>query len=432
MVDFGQNTYHAISNGEDQIGETEEMAGTRGGINSTAIVLALVVSVLGANATAQQEPQVRVLSEQNLIDILVGSCIQSTRNCDPQRSIDNVRQALSEGKEFRLISTENFPDDWMVVAVQGLGGGGAWEYVIERTREQNLPTISDQRRRVVELLSDHIGKDFKALVRSEAAGATATALLLAAEMGIPTLDAGITGRAVPEVQQSIPWINGIASIPTAIITDWGDEIIIKHAVDEYRVEDIGRAIAVASGGSATITMAPMSGAQLERGVIPGNLSEAMLYGSTVREARESGKDPVAALVDVAGGYKLFQGIVTKSDERGDRGFNWVEAEFRGVDEYQGHIYKVYVKNENIVAWLDGEIDAVSPDYIYNLNPETGESTIGVGIGGYVVGNEVVMVGVPAPAQWRSDKGVELMGPRHFGFDFDFKPIEELQESRELD
>ena len=319
----------------------------------------------------------------------------------------------------------------MVVAVQGLGGGGAWEYVIERTDRQGLPTIEDPRRRVVELLSDHLGKEFTALVRSEAAGATATALLLAADMGIPTLDAGITGRAVPEVQQSIPWINGIASIPTAIVTRWGDEIIIRNAVDEYRVEDIGRAIAVASGGSAIITMAPMSGAQLDRGVIPGNLSEALLYGRTVREAREAGEDPIDALVAVAGGYKLFEGIVTRSDDRGDRGFNWVEAEFRGVNEFEGNSYRIYVKNENIVGWLNGEVDAVSPDYIYNLDPKTGESTLGVGIGGYAVGEEVVIVGVPAPPQWRSPKGVELMGPRHFGFDFDWKPIEELQSDRNL-
>jgi DUF917 family protein len=398
---------------------------------SPASFIALASLFVGLNAAAQSSPGSRILSEQDLVDILVGSCIQSTRNCDPSESIKDIRQALAGGKEFRLLSTDNFPDDGMVVAVQGLGGGGAWEYVIERTDKQGLPTIEDPRRRVVELLSDHLGKEFTALVRSEAAGATATALLLAADMGIPTLDAGITGRAVPEVQQSIPWINGIASIPTAIVTRWGDEIIIRNAVDEYRVEDIGRAIAVASGGSAIITMAPMSGAQLDRGVIPGNLSEALLYGRTVREAREAGEDPIDALVAVAGGYKLFEGVVTRSDDRGDRGFNWVEAEFRGVNEFEGNSYRIYVKNENIVGWLNGEVDAVSPDYIYNLDPKTGESTLGVGIGGYAVGEEVVIVGVPAPPQWRSPKGVELMGPRHFGFDFDWTPIEELQSDRNL-
>ena len=398
----------------------------------TLITLVAAFSMWPLAAEAQDQPGVRLLSEQELIDILVGACIQSTRNCDPGSSIEAVRQALADGAEFRMMSTESFPADGLVVAVQGLGGGGAWEHVIERTNAQNLPTIANPRRQVVELLSDFTGKPVTALVRSEAAGATATALLLAAEMGIPTLDGGITGRAVPEVQQSIPWINGIASIPTAIVTQWGDEIIIRHAIDEYRVEDIGRAIAVASGGSAVITMTPMSGEQIKRGVIPGNLSEALTYGRTVREAREAGEDPISALVNVSGGYELFRGVVTRSDERGDRGFNWVEAEFRGVDDYDGRTYRVYVKNENIVGWLDGELDAISPDYIYNLDPASGESTLGVGIGGYVVGEEVVFVGVPAPPQWRSEKGVELMGPRHFGFDFDFIPIETLQESRQLD
>jgi DUF917 family protein len=56
----------------------------------------------------------------------------------------------------------------------------------------------------------------------------------------------------------------------------------------------------------------------------------------------------------------------------------------------------------------------------------------VGVGGYTIGEEVVIVGVPAAAQWRSEKGIELMGPRHFGFDFDYIPIEELQAVRKLD
>ena len=402
---------------------------------SIVILIYFICSVSGMSAVTGQEPQTRILKEQELVDMLVGSCIQSTRGCDPEQSIKKVKEALNQGKQFKLISTNNFPADWMVVAVQGLGGGGAWEHVIERTQRQNLPTITEAEAnsRVVDLLSEHMGKEVKALIRSEAAEATTTALLVAADKGIPTLDAGITGRAAPEVQQSIPWINGIASIPTAIITRWGDEIIIKHAVDEYRVEDIGRAIAVASGGSATITMTPMSGEQLQRGAITGNLSEAILFGKTVREARQAGKDPIAALLDASNGYKLFQGIVTKSDERGDRGFNWVDVEIEGINEYAGHTYKVFVKNENIVAWLDDEVDVISPDYIYNLNPETGESTTGGGgVGGYPLDVEVVMVGVPAPEQWRNEKGIELIGPRHFGFDFEYTPIEKLQAGRKTD
>ncbi|WP_395341339.1 DUF917 domain-containing protein [Ningiella sp. W23] len=392
----------------------------------------LVVFVLGCLLQScalkpTSEAPLRILNEQNLIDILVGSCIQSTRNCDPSQSIADVKKALSEGKVFRTIAPENVASDEMVIAVQGIGGGGPWQYVIDRTDKQELALIDDPHKRVVQLFSKYSNQRIAALVRSEAAGATATALLLGAEMGIPTLDGGITGRAVPEVQQSIPWINGIASVPTAIISPWGDEIVITRAVDEYRVEDIARAIAVASAGDAWISMTPMSGSQLAKGILPGNLSEAELYGRTVREAREKGRDPIAALIDVAGAFKLFEGNVMKSQERGDRGFNWVEAEFEGTGDFQGRSYKLFVKNENIVGWLDGELSAMAPDYIYNLDPTTGESTLGVGYGGYVVGERVTLIAVPAPAQWRTQKGIELIGPRHFGFDFDYMPIEQMQQ-----
>ncbi|MDT0595481.1 DUF917 domain-containing protein [Glaciecola petra] len=387
----------------------------------------LIISIAACSKVSQDKPEVRTLSEQNLVDILVGSCIQSTRNCDPSQSIAEIKKALAAGEIFTLIQAKDIPAEDMVIAVQGIGGGGPWQYVIDRTTKQGLENIADPRKSVVELFRRYSKQNVAALVRSEAAGATATALLLSAQMNIPILDGGITGRAVPEVQQSIPWINGISSVPTAIITPWGDEIIIAKAVDEYRVEDIARAIAVASAGDAWISMTPMSGSQLGNGVLAGNISQAELFGRTVREARENGKDPIAALVDVAGAYKLFEGVVSKSTENGDRGFNWVDAEFEGTGEFSGQNYKMFVKNENIVGWLDGELNVMAPDYIYNLDPETGESTLGVGYGGYVVGEKVAIVAVPAPAQWRSKKGIELIGPRHFGFDFDFIPIEKLQE-----
>ena len=374
------------------------------------------------------ELKVKELSETQLIDMLKGSCIQSTRSCDPGPSISLIKEAIQAGRKFKMISVDDFPDDGIVVAVQGIGGGGPWEYVIERTKSQGLDVLSQSKRNnmVVDLLSEFVGKEVTAIIRSEAAEATATALLVAAERNIPILDAGITGRAVPEVQQSIPWISGIASIPTAIVTPWGDEIVIKNAIDEYRVEDLSRAIAVASGGDAVITMTPMNGQQIKYAALKNNLSEAIKYGKVTREAVESNNDPIDALLKASSGYKLFQGLVTKSDEKGDRGFNWIDVAISGTDDFTGKTYEVFVKNENIIGWLDGEIDAMSPDYIYNLDPKTGESIVSkAGIGSYPIGKEVVLIGLPSADQWRSDMGIKLMGPKHFGFDFDFTPIEEL-------
>ena len=389
----------------------------------------LIPLILFTSTLLADELKIKELNETELIDMLRGSCIQSTRSCDPDPSISLIKEAIKSGKKFKMISVDDFPDDGIVVAVQGIGGGGPWEYVIERTNSQGLDVLSESKRNnlVVDLLSEFLGKEVTAIIRSEAAEATATALLVAAERNIPILDAGITGRAVPEVQQSIPWISGIASIPTAIVTPWGDEIIIKHAIDEYRVEDISRAIAVASAGDAVITMTPMNGKQIKYAALKNNLSDAIKFGRVTREAVETNSDPIDALLNASSGYKLFQGLVTKSDEKGDRGFNWIDVEISGTDDFSGKTYKVFVKNENIIGWLDGEIDAMSPDYIYNLDPNTGGSIMSnAGIGSYPIGKEVVLIGLPAADQWRSDMGIELMGPKHFGFDFDFIPIEKLQ------
>lgn len=81
------------------------------------LILALTLSVAACNEVSQNRPEVRTLNEQNLIDILVGSCIQSTRNCDPSQSIVEVKKALAAGEVFRLIQAKDIPTEDMVIAV---------------------------------------------------------------------------------------------------------------------------------------------------------------------------------------------------------------------------------------------------------------------------------------------------------------------------
>jgi DUF917 family protein len=40
-----------------------------------------------------------------------------------------------------------------------------------------------------------------------------------------------------------------------------------------------------------------------------------------------------------------------------------------------------------------------------------------------------MIGIPAHSLWRIPRGIEILGPRHFGFDLDYVPIEGLQKRR---
>jgi len=75
------------------------------------------------------------------------------------------------------------------------------------------------------------------------------------------------------------------------------------------------------------------------------------------------------------------------------------------------------------------VDATAPDTLMDLDPKTGDAHLGPTLGAFQLGAEIVMVGWPADPRWRSAKGIEVFGPRHFGFDFDYVPIEQLQKNR---
>jgi DUF917 family protein len=398
---------------------------------TTWLVAATAVVAVSSVPGAQQGPRIRTLTEQEVIDMAVGTAIQGTRSSDTDAMIRQVKTAMDSGKQYRMISVQDLPDDWNVVmAAGGIGGGGAWDYVVERTKKQNLPTVPNATVAAMDALSKHLGKKFDAVLRNEAAGATLNAFQNAIAVGLPVVDACPAGRAKPEVQQSLPFILGIPVTPAALVTRWGDTIIVDKTVDDYRYEDIARAIAVGSGGGVSNARGVMSGKDLKRVTIHGAVTEAITFGRTVREAAAQGKDPVAELSKVAKAYPLFQGTVTKAEEKGERGFQWWDVELQGTKGYAGHTYRVWVKNENMVSWLDGKPDVMSPDLIYNLDPKTGRALNSRGLGGYTVGVEVALIGREALAPaFRSPKGIEVIGPRHFGFDFDYRPIEELFKTR---
>lgn len=344
-----------------------------------------------------------------------------------------AKEMLASGRTFQLVSLDSVPDDWNVIcAAGGIGGGGAWEHVRERMdKKKGLPTLSGEEAtiRAMDVLGKHLGIKWNAVIRNEASGGMIGAFASATARNLPVIDACLALRCKPEVQIQMPTVMGVGNKPAAMVTRWGDQVIIDKTADDYRIEDLGRTIAVGSGGGCSIARTPMTGRETKMGTIPGAVTQALLYGRTVREARAAGRDPVAALLGVSKGYKLFQGVVTKAEMTGLRGHTYWDAEIRGTGPYNGHAYKVWVKNENIISWLDGKVDVMPPDMICQLDPKTGDAVTGVQLGGYPLNQEVVMVGIPAHPMWRTPRGIEVFGPRYFGHDLDYVPIEQLQKRR---
>ena len=83
---------------------------------------------------------------------------------------------------------------------------------------------------------------------------------------------------------------------------------------------------------------------------------------------------------------------------------------------------VWFKNEHIISYRDGEVDVTVPDLICVLD------TDGVPVTNpfYEKGQGLVVFALPAPEQWTTQKGLEVFGPKSFGFDMEYVPFTEKQ------
>jgi DUF917 family protein len=82
---------------------------------------------------------------------------------------------------------------------------------------------------------------------------------------------------------------------------------------------------------------------------------------------------------------------------------------------------VRFQNENLVAIRDEAIVASVPDLITILDAESGNAITTEHLR---YGFRVVVLGIPCDPRWRTPAGIELAGPRHFGYDVDYVPLEQ--------
>lgn len=271
-------------------------------------------------------------------------------------------------------------------------------------------------------LADYAGVTLGAVVPAELGGdSVAFPFVAAARLGLPIVDGDLCGRAVPEEMQGTPFLFEKDIHPIACVDQWGNVCILKETANFQATERIQKMLSVAAFGSFHLADTLLPGREMKEILIRDTLTYSLDLGTAVREARERGDDMVQAIVDFTSGWLLFTGEVERKEWEDRDGYLWGTTYIKGTGESSGQSFRCWFKNENHIGWLDDEPVITTPDLPAIVDLETGEGKVNTFID---AGDPVAVIGIKGPEVFRSERGLSGSGPRYFGFDIDYVPIEE--------
>ncbi|KPK12390.1 MAG: hypothetical protein AMJ56_04950 [Anaerolineae bacterium SG8_19] len=340
-----------------------------------------------------------------------------------------LTKALKDGIALEWVDIADIPDDVWTVTPYGMGSiAPASQETLDEIERVGLEDKFGDRsmEEAVKELEKYLGKPIGCLVAAElGAGNTPAPLVTGARLGIPVVDGDYAGRAIPDEMQGTPYLFGKNSWPFASVDRWGNVAIVTYTVNPHMLERIGKMLAVAAYGNTTMAATPLPATEMKEIFIPGTLTRCLELGRSMRRAGERGEDPIDAAVSFMGGWRLFEGVVTGKDWEDRGGYMFGTIHIAGAGAYEGHTLDVWFKNENHVSWLDGKPWICSPDLVTLAYRDSGDGTSNAKI---KEGDQVVAVGMKGLEAFRTEFGLnEAAGPRYFGFDIDYVPIEVLME-----
>jgi len=368
-------------------------------------------------------------SYQDCVDFITGCLFMATGGGgDPEGGLQALTKALEDGFGIGWVDAEDIDDDALTVTTYSAGSIAPRDKTTDQLIESlhlKVPNSEDSAmEQAIETLGEHLGTSVGCLVPVElGAGNSPGPLVAGARLGIPVVDGDYSGRAVPDEMQGTPFIAGKPGHPFVSVDTWGNTAVVTHTANPYMLERVVKMLSIAGVTGTTVASTPLRGSDMKQIVVAGTLTKCLAIGRACRDAVEAGDDPVEACLDVADGWRLFDGTVTNKDWEDRDGYMFGSVEVEGSGRWSGHTLKVWFKNENHVSWLDGQPWICSPDLVTLVASKTGVGYTSTQIG---VGDQITAVGMRGLDVFRTPDALDnASGPRYFGFDIEYRPIETL-------
>ncbi|MBV8619844.1 MAG: DUF917 domain-containing protein [Curvibacter sp.] len=352
-----------------------------------------------------------LIQAEDMEAIALGAAVYGTGGGgDPYLGKLLAQNTIRAHGPVRLITLDALENQDLIVPVALVG---APTVMLEKLPEID-PLVLALRR-----LETRLGRRAKALVSIEVGGLNSVIPFSVASLtGLPLLDGDTLGRAFPELQMSLCTLAGIGACPMALADEKGNALTVD-AVDNRSAERFVRSITMDMGGASYAALYAMTATQARQALLPGTIRMTQRCGQAVFDARARLGNPVSALLQATGGQCLFEGKVMDVQRRTDGRFNRGVAQLQGLDQHQGGTLEVLFQNEFLLARTPQQVLCSTPDLIVAVDLETAEPITGEQMR---YGLRVAMLGIACAPAWRTPQALDLAGPRHFGYDIDYRPL----------
>lgn len=328
---------------------------------------------------------------------------------DPYQGKLMAHQAIQDHGPIKLIDVDELPDDALVVTIAVLG---APTVIIEKIPSGQLYADA------VRSLGSYLGKEISAILPVEVGGMnTLVPLMVAAELGLPCVDADGMRRAFPQIEMTVFTLAGISASPLSMADEHGNNVIVVAQTNQI-AEKLIRTAAMNLGLANSFASYSMTGATAKKSAIHGSMTYATEVGRILRRI-QSGDAMWDELYAFTGGRTLFEGKIVDLDRRTTSGFARGTVTIEAFAN-PASTMRIEIQNELLLAIEDGRTVLTPPDLICMVDHETAEPIPTEQLG---YGQRVRIIGMPCAPEWQKEGMIELVGPAAFGYDVDYIPFE---------
>ncbi len=363
----------------------------------------------------------RRIEKSDIEEIAIGATLLGTGGGgDPATGRLMAETAIERRGPVTLLDPAEVPDGAWVLPVSAMG---APTVAIEK-----LPSWQEMDA-VFEDAQQALGCEAFATMPIEIGGGNSMLpIVVAARRGIPLVNADAMGRAFPEAQMVSFALDGMVTRFACLADEKGNRVTIRTPTARWQ-ERLARPLVDALGGSAMVCDYPVTGAELRASALGGTVDLAQRVGRAILGPALDEGNRLDAVLAETGGFLLLRAKITDIERLTVGGFARGAITLSGIDADRGRTVTIAFQNEFLHVHEDGRPLAMTPDLVALLDRDTARPWTTESLR---YGMRVHLVAIPCHPKWRTPEGLRCVGPRYFGFDVDFTPIEQLvQRTKEL-